>query len=216
MTPLFAEPAYERSQRVELAPGAFLLPSFATSRSEVLVAELRKIAASSPFRRMVTPGGFQMSVEMTNCGKLGWITDKDGYRYESTDPLNGSHWPAMPSEFIALAEEAALEGDFAQFAPNACLVNRYEPKSKLSLHQDKDEKVFTAPIVSVSLGLPARFLFGGMKRSDPIVSIPLHHGDVVVWGGPSRLRYHAVAPVHDGSHPTIGSHRINLTFRRAA
>jgi len=111
MTPLFAEPAYERSQRVELAPGAFLLPSFATSRSEVLVAELRKIAASSPFRRMVTPGGFQMSVEMTNCGKLGWITDKDGYRYESTDPLNGSHWPAMPSEFIALAEEAALEGD---------------------------------------------------------------------------------------------------------
>jgi DNA oxidative demethylase len=215
MTTLFAQPSYERGQRVELAPSAFLLPSFATSRSEALIVGLQKIYTASPFRRMVIPGGFQMAVEMTDCGTMGWITDKDGYRYDSIDPLVGSHWPEMPTEFITLAAEAALESNFEYFDPNVCLANRYEPKSKLSLHQDKDEKDFTAPIVSVSLGLTARFLFGDIKRSDPIVSIPLYHGDVVVWGGPSRLRYHGIAPVHDSSHPTIGSYRINLTFRRA-
>jgi alkylated DNA repair protein (DNA oxidative demethylase) len=216
MVTLFDEPAYERSRRVELAPGAVLLPSFAAEQAEALVAQLHKVVTVSPFRRMVTPGGFPMSVEMTNCGTLGWITDKEGYRYKSTDPLTGLNWPAMSTDFLTLAEEAALESDFEHFNPNACLVNRYEPKSKLSLHQDKDEKDFTAPIVSVSLGLSARFLFGGIKRSDPINSILLHHGDVIVWGGPSRLRHHGIAPVHEGSHPLIGSYRINLTFRRAA
>jgi alkylated DNA repair protein (DNA oxidative demethylase) len=215
MASLFDGPIHEERRRVELAPGAVLLQAFASERAESLVVQLNEVIAVSPFRRMVTPGGFQMSVELTNCGMFGWVTDKKGYRYESADPITGSNWPAMPAEFLKLAQEAALESGFDNFSPDACLVNRYEPKSKLSLHQDRNEKDFSAPIVSVSLGLPARFLFGGSKRSDPITSIRLHHGDVIVWGGPSRLRYHGVAPISGGSHPLVGGYRVNLTFRRA-
>jgi DNA oxidative demethylase len=216
MATLFDDLLQEDREPVELASGAVLLPAFALESATILAVRLDQIIAASPLRRMVTPGGFEMSVEMTNCGTLGWITDKSGYRYESADPLTGSNWPAMPTEFLKLAQEAATEGGFRDFTPNACLVNRYEPKSRLSLHQDKNEKDFSAPIVSVSLGLPARFLFGGTERSDPTTSVPLHHGDVVVWGGPSRLRYHGVAPVFEGSHPLTGRYRVNLTFRRAA
>jgi DNA oxidative demethylase len=216
MATLFDELPCEDREPINLAPGAVLLPAFALERAIVLTARLDEVVAASPFRKMMMRGGFQMSVEMTNCGHLGWISDRSGYRYESVDPLTGSNWPAMPVEFLKLAQEAAVRGGFQGFTPNACLVNRYEPKSRLSLHQDKDEKDFSAPIVSVSLGLPARFLFGGTERSDPTTSVPLHHGDVVVWGGPSRLRYHGVAPVHEGSHPLTGRYRVNLTFRRAA
>jgi alkylated DNA repair protein (DNA oxidative demethylase) len=164
---------------------------------------------------MVTPGGHQMSVAMTNCGSAGWVTDRSGYRYDSSDPENGKPWPAMPPSFCRLAAQAAAQADFGDFSPDACLINRYQPGAKMSLHQDKDENDFGAPIVSVSLGLPAIFLFGGLKRSDKPRRFPLRHGDVVVWGGPARLVFHGVTPLADGEHILLGRQRINLTFRKA-
>jgi alkylated DNA repair protein (DNA oxidative demethylase) len=164
---------------------------------------------------MVTPGGFEMSVAMTNCGRLGWASDRKGYRYAPLDPLTGQRWPEMPDIFLKLAASAAAAAGFDAFVPDACLINRYAPGAKLSLHQDKDERDFRQPIVSVSLGVPAVFLFGGLKRSDKTRQVPLAHGDVVVWGGPDRLRYHGVLALKHGDHPLLGSHRINLTFRKA-
>jgi alkylated DNA repair protein (DNA oxidative demethylase) len=164
---------------------------------------------------MITPGGFRMSVAMTICGPWGWVSDRTGYRYSAVDPDNGRDWPRLPRSFLRLATEAAAAAGFEAFRPDACLVNRYLPGSKLSLHQDRDEQDYDAPIVSVSLGLPATFLFGGSKRSDKIRRLPLTHGDVVVWGGPDRLRYHGVAPLKDGTHPLLGAQRVNLTFRQA-
>jgi alkylated DNA repair protein (DNA oxidative demethylase) len=164
---------------------------------------------------MSTPGGHQMSVAMTNCGNAGWVTDRTGYRYDGVDPESGQPWPAMPAVLRKLAGEAAAEGGFKDFSPDACLINRYEAGARMSLHQDKDEQDFAAPIVSVSLGLPAIFLFGGLKRSDKPVRFRLVHGDIVVWGGPSRLFFHGVAPLADGEHATMGRQRINLTFRKA-
>jgi alkylated DNA repair protein (DNA oxidative demethylase) len=198
-----------------LAPGAVVLRGFATSYEHALVAALREVVAKAPFRHMVTPGGFRMSVAMTNCGSLGWVTDKTGYRYDATDPVTGKHWPQMPASFLRLAQEAAANAEFDQFVPDACLINRYEAGARLSLHQDKNERDFGAPIVSVSLGIPAVFLFGGLKRADKPVHVPLEHADVVVWGGPARLRYHAVMPLKPGHHPLLGEHRFNLTFRKA-
>ena len=171
--------------------------------------------AQAPFRRMFTPGGHQMSVAMTNCGAAGWVTDHTGYRYDGTDPNSAKPWPAMPPVFRALAEAAAGEGGFEDFTPDACLINRYEPGARMSLHQDRNENDFGAPIVSVSLGLPAIFLFGGPKRADKPRRYRLEHGDVVVWGGPSRLFFHGVAPLADGEHAVMGRQRINLTFRKA-
>jgi alkylated DNA repair protein (DNA oxidative demethylase) len=165
---------------------------------------------------MITPGGFRMSVAMTNCGPLGWVSDRTGYRYSPLDPESGAAWPAMPKCFIDLAANAAEAAGFANFTPDACLINRYEPGAKMSLHQDKDERDFEQPIVSVSLGLPATFQFGGDRRSGGAARIPLQHGDVVVWGGPARLRYHGVLPLKDGEHPKLGACRMNLTFRKAA
>jgi len=164
---------------------------------------------------MITPGGFTMSVAMTNCGSVGWLTDRTGYRYDPVDPASGKPWPPMPAVFRDLATTAAAQARFAGFTPDACLINRYEPGTRLSLHQDKDEQDYASPVVSVSLGLPARFLFGGLKRSDPQTKIPLEHGDVVVWGGPARLAFHGVMPLADGVHPAVGRQRINLTFRKA-
>ena len=164
---------------------------------------------------MVTPGGHQMSVAMTNCGALGWVTDRTGYRYDGNDPETGKPWPAMPAAFCRLAGQAAAQAGFFEFSPDACLINRYQPGARMSLHQDKDEDDFGAPIVSVSLGLPAIFLFGGLKRSDKPRRFRLQHGDVVVWGGPARLAFHGVAPLADGEHALIGRQRINLTFRKA-
>lgn len=198
-----------------MAEGAVLLRGFARPVEAGLLAALRDIEADAPFRRMFTPGGHQMSVAMTNCGEAGWVTDRSGYRYDGADPESGKAWPAMPAVFRDLAENAAREAGFAGFAPDACLINRYEPGAKMSLHQDRDERDFTAPIVSVSLGLPAIFLFGGAKRSDKPQRYRLEHGDVVVWGGPSRLFFHGVAPLADGEHAVLGRQRINLTFRRA-
>ena len=180
-----------------------------------LLTALGDIAAQSPFRHMVTPGGYTMSVAMTNCGAAGWVTDRTGYRYDHNDPETGRPWPAMPDCFFELAAEAATRAGYPDFRPDACLINRYEPGSRLSLHQDRNEEDFGAPIVSVSLGLPATFLFGGDQRSDRPKRVPIRHGDVAVWGGPSRLAFHGIAPLKEGEHETMGRQRINLTLRRA-
>lgn len=198
---------------VVLGPGATLLRSFALVSGEILLSSLASVIEASPLRHMETPRGHRMSVAMTNCGELGWVSSRSGYRYANTDPETGHPWPAMPDAFLSLACSAADRADFAGFVPNSCLVNRYEVGAKLGLHQDRNEGDFTKPIVSVSLGLPAAFLFGGEHRTDPATRIGLQHGDVVVWGGPSRLWFHGVAPVKRGHHPQLGSVRYNLTFR---
>lgn len=208
---LFAEARAEQS----LAAGAMLLRGFARAHERDLIAAVAKVAAIAPFRRMVTPGGWRMSVGMTNCGAAGWITDRSGYRYDAIDPESGVPWPAMPKAFAELAARAAAQAGYGGFAPDACLINQYEPGSRLSLHQDRNEQDFGAPIVSVSLGLPAVFLFGGPKRTDRPKRIAIEHGDVAVWGGPSRLFFHGVMPLADGEHPLLGRQRINLTLRRA-
>jgi len=211
---LFDIVAEAQPSREEIADGAVLLRGFVKPIESELIEAVRAIVAQSPFRRMTTPGGHLMSVAMTNCGERGWITDHTGYRYDPIDPRTGAPWPAMPPVLRDLARGAAEQGGFSGFAPDACLVNRYEPGTRLSLHQDKDELDYSAPIVSVSLGLPATFLFGGMARADKPRRYRLVHGDVVVWGGPSRLAYHGVAPLADGEHALLGRKRINLTFRR--
>ena len=198
-----------------LEPGAVLLRGFAAAEAAALVATVEAIAVSAPFRRMTTPGGYVMSVAMTNCGAAGWITDRRGYRYGARDPESDAPWPAMPPLFAALAARAALAGGFAGYAPDSCLINRYEPGARLSLHQDRNERDFAQPIVSVSLGLPATFLWGGLKRTQRPRRIPLASGDVVVWGGPARLVFHGVDPLPDGTDPLTHRARFNLTFRKA-
>ena len=198
-----------------LADGAVLLHGHARPAQHELLRDVRAVIAAAPLRHLVTPGGLSMSVAMTNCGALGWVSDRRGYRYDPIDPQRGEPWPALPESFLQLAAEAAAQAGYPGFEPDACLVNRYVPGAKLSLHQDRDERDFGAPIVSVSLGLPAVFLFGGLKRGDPARRVALRHGDVVVWGGPSRLRFHGVLPLADGMHALLGAERINLTLRRA-
>jgi DNA oxidative demethylase len=201
--------------RERLAEGALLLRGFARQQQHELIAAVEAISAQAPFRHLVTPGGHRMSVAMTNCGSYGWVSDASGYRYDAIDPVSAEPWPAMPPLFRTLAVEAAAEAGFAGFSPDACLINRYEPGARLTLHQDRDERNLGAPIVSVSLGLPAIFLFGGMKRSDKTQRYRLEHGDVAVWGGPARLAFHGVAPLAAGEHGLLGGKRINLTFRQA-
>lgn len=210
---LFADEATQSC--VPLAPGAMQLRGFALADERALLAGLRDVITQAPFRHMVTPGGFRMSVAMTNCGTFGWVTDRTGYRYATVDPQSGERWPPMPPSFLRLAAAAAAQVGFDGFVPDACLVNQYQPGTRLSLHQDRNERDFGAPIVSVSLGIPAVFLFGGAKRSDKAARVPLQHGDVVVWGGPSRLRYHGVLPLAEGHHALTGGYRFNLTLRKA-
>ena len=198
-----------------LAPGAVVLRGFALADERALLIAIDAVVARAPLRHMVTPGGFRMSVAMTNCGPYGWVTDRTGYRYDERDPVSGAKWPAMPAAFRSLATRAAAAAGFGGFSPDACLVNRYEPGARLTLHQDRNERDFSAPIVSVSLGIPAMFLFGGSKRSERQKRVALAHGDVVVWGGPARLHYHGVAPLADNRHPLVGRQRFNLTFRKA-
>lgn len=200
---------------VTLAEGAALLGGFASSRADELIAIIGRVAAAAPFRHLVTPGGYRMSVAMTNCGNAGWVSDRSGYRYSATDPETGQPWPAMPSLIADLAARAAAVAGFADYAADVCLINRYEPGSRLSLHQDRDERDKTMPIVSISLGLPATFLFGGLKRTDRPRRIGLRHGDVVVWGGPARMTCHGIAALAEGDHPATGRCRLNLTLRRA-
>ena len=214
-TDLFDSLPDVRPSRETIAEGAVLLRGFARPVEDELIAALREIVAQAPFRHMLTPGGHQMSVAMTNCGSAGWVTDRSGYRYDAIDPESKKPWPAMPASFLALAKQAALEAGFDNFATDACLINRYQPGARMSLHQDRDEGDFGAPIVSVSLGLPAIFLFGGLKRNDKTTRYRLQHGDIAVWGGPARLVFHGVAPLADGEHAVLGRQRINLTFRKA-
>jgi DNA oxidative demethylase len=209
------EEAIEEPRSEPLATGATILRKFALQNETAVLGAVNQVAAKAPFRQMVTPGGYRMSVAMTNCGPLGWVTDRSGYRYDAIDPESGRPWPAMPEPLLKLATSAATEAGFQKFIPDACLINRYEVGARLSLHQDKDEQDFTQPIVSVSLGIPAVFLFGGLNRSDKTTRIRLTHGDVVVWGGPARLRYHGVLALKEDHHPLVGDHRINLTFRKA-
>jgi alkylated DNA repair protein (DNA oxidative demethylase) len=212
---LFESTGERQPAQEKIAEGALLLRGFAGAFEHDLVRSLRDIIVQAPFRRMRTAGGHQMSVAMTNCGDFGWVTDRSGYRYDAVDPLSDRAWPPMPPLFLQLAARAAERADFAGFSPDVCLINRYEPGARMSLHQDRDERDFGAPIVSVSLGLPAVFLFGGPKRSDKPQRYRLQHGDVVVWGGPSRLFFHGVAPLADGEHALLGRQRVNLTFRKA-
>jgi DNA oxidative demethylase len=214
-TDLFDSLPDVRPLRETIAEGAVLLRGFARPVEGELIAALREIVEQAPFRHMLTPGGHQMSVAMTNCGSAGWVTDRSGYRYDAIDPESKKPWPPMPASFLALAKQAALDAGFDNFATDACLINRYQPGARMSLHQDRDEGDFGAPIVSVSLGLPAIFLFGGLKRSDKTQRYRLQHGDIAVWGGPARLVFHGVAPLADGEHAVLGRQRINLTFRKA-
>jgi len=207
--------AVRRGEREEIADGAWLLPGFALGVADGLLAAIESVAAVAPFRNMITPGGFRMSVAMTNCGEAGWVTDRKGYRYQPVDPETGTPWPAMPAAFLDLAARAAKAGGFEGFQPDACLVNRYEPGTRLTLHQDRNERDFAQPIVSVSLGIPATFLFGGDERKDRPKRVPVAHGDVVVWGGPARLAFHGVAELAEAEHPATGRLRYNITLRKA-
>jgi alkylated DNA repair protein (DNA oxidative demethylase) len=212
---LFGQAKQGQTWREDLCLGAVVLRGFAVPDATAIFTALHGITTQAPFRHMLTPGGFRMSVAMTNCGAYGWVTDRTGYRYDAVDPETGTPWPRMPDVYLTLAHDAAASAGFEEFEPDACLINRYEPGARLSLHQDKNERDFEAPIVSVSLGLPAVFLFGGSHRADTPRRVPLAHGDVVVWGGPARLRYHGITPLKEGHHPLMGGRRINLTFRKA-
>ena len=211
---LFDDLAPDRATE-HLMDGALVIRQFALPNAESLMEGIEKVTSEAPLRHMKTPGGHSMSAAMSCCGNLGWVTDRQGYRYQSEDPESGRPWPAMPAVFRELARSAADTAGFEGFEPDACLINRYQPGAKMGLHQDKDEEDFSQPIVSVSLGLPIVFQFGGLKRSERPMRVPLGHGDVVVWGGPARMRYHGVLTLKAGEHPLTGGYRYNLTFRRA-
>jgi len=212
---LFGAGAEAATSDEVLGPSARVLRRFALAKEEALLTALAEVSAQAPFRHLQTPGGYRMSVAMTNCGALGWVSDRTGYRYQALDPERGLPWPKLPAAFLRLACTAAGQVGFEAFSPDACLINRYQPGARLTLHQDKDERDFSQPIVSVSLGVPAVFLFGGLTRGEKARRVRLEHGDVVVWGGPDRLRFHGVLPLKEGHHPALGTERINLTFRKA-
>lgn len=213
---LFAEQDLQQPARVErISDQAFALRGFALPKAKELLAALDSVLLQAPLRQMQTPGGYTMSARMSSCGALGWTTDRDGYHYSPLDPLSARPWPAMPGVFLALAAAAASSAGFSGFVPDSCLINAYAPGAKMSLHQDKNERCHTAPIVSISLGLPAIFQFGGFERSDPTQRIALFHGDIMVWGGVDRLRYHGVMPIKPGHHSLLGEQRINITLRQA-
>ena len=213
---VFAEQDLQQPARVErISDQAFALRGFALPKAKELLAALDSVLLQAPLRQMQTPGGYTMSARLSSCGALGWTTDRDGYHYSPLDPLSARPWPAMPGVFLALAAAAASSAGFSGFVPDSCLINAYAPGAKMSLHQDKNERCHTAPIVSISLGLPAIFQFGGFERSDPTQRIALFHGDIMVWGGVDRLRYHGVMPIKPGHHSLLGEQRINITLRQA-
>lgn len=205
----------QRAQPVlSLGPGSFYLGGFLRNEAAAVLAAIEAVVAQAPFRHLVTPGGQTMSVAMTNCGALGWVSDRRGYRYQALDPLRGEPWPPMPTLLLSLSQRAAAQCGYKNFQPDVCLINRYEAGARMGLHQDRDENNLTAPIVSFSLGLPATFIWAGLQRGGKTHRFVLHHGDAVVWGGADRLRYHGVAPLKPGVHPMTGACRINITFRQ--
>lgn len=206
---------FETADKQEILKDVVLLRGFVTSFEQELMPALTGVMQNAPFRHMTTPGGLAMSVTTSSCGDLGWVSDKKGYRYAAADPVTGKPWPQMPASFRQLAQQAAGTVGFEAFVPDSCLINRYAPGAKMGLHQDKDEQDFSQPIVSVSLGIPAVFQMGGFARNDKALKLTLYHGDVLVWGGESRLRFHGVLPVKAASHSDLGACRINLTFRKA-
>ncbi|MFY1663318.1 DNA oxidative demethylase AlkB [Pseudomonas sp. Pseu.R1] len=212
---LFADEAAQPSAAERIGPQSFVYRGFALSWVDRLLPALESVLTRAPFRHMVTPGGHTMSVALSSCGRFGWTTDRNGYHYSPTDPHTSLPWPEMPAVFLELAHSAAEAAGFKNFIPDACLINRYIPGAKLALHQDRDERDYQWPVVSVSLGIAAMFLFGGHARSDATQRVPLFHGDVVVWGGEDRLRYHGVMPIRQAEHPQLGEQRINFTFRKA-
>lgn len=211
---LFADHYQSRAEVLSIGPGAVFLAGFVLESAAALLAEVERLVVQAPFRHLSTPGGQRMSVAMSNCGSLGWVSDRAGYRYQATDPLSGQHWPAMPALLLTLAESAASAAGYKHFQPNVCLINRYEAGARMGLHQDKDERNLSAPIVSFSLGLPATFIWGGLARGGTTRRFVLNHGDALVWGGEDRLRFHGVAPLKPGLHPMTGACRINITFRQ--
>ncbi len=212
---LSSDPELLPREPLALGEGALWLPGEALAVADTLPALVDTLLTESPLRHMMTPGGQRMSVQMSNCGAVGWVSDRRGYRYERIDPQTQRPWPIMPLALRALARRAAARAGYADFEPDACLINRYAPGTRLTLHQDRNERDLSAPVVSLSLGLPAVFLWGGGRRADRVRRLPLQHGDIVVWGGPDRLVFHGVAPLKDGEHPATGRYRLNLTFRRA-
>lgn len=212
---LFHSDQTAQPELLRLGEGAWLLQGFASKVAVDVLAAIDTIAEHAPWRHMVVPGGHEMSVAMTNCGPYGWVSDRSGYRYASHDPLTGEPWPPMPALLLELAKAAASQAGYSAFTPDACLINRYAAGARMGLHQDRDERDMAQPIVSVSLGLPATFLFGGLRRSDKTQRLLVQHGDIVVWGGPDRLRYHGIQPLKQGRHPLSGPYRFNLTFRKA-
>lgn len=197
-----------------IAQDVSLLRGFAAPTGPLVLA-IESIAGRAPFRHLETRSGGRMSVAMTNCGPWGWHSDARGYRYVEHDPLTGERWPPMPAPFAQLAAEAAALGGFPGFEPDACLVNRYVPGAQMGAHRDWDELDKRHPIVSVSIGLPALFLWYGAKRQGKPIVTPVEDGDVVVWGGSARAGYHGVRKLPPGAHPAAGALRYNLTFRRA-
>jgi alkylated DNA repair protein (DNA oxidative demethylase) len=210
MTDLFPESRQDQA----IGPGALLLGGFAAAAADAVLAAIAAIGAQAPFRHMITPGGHAMSVAMTNCGSKGWVSDRRGYRYAPEDPDSGRPWPGMPAGLRCLAQQAAVRAGYPGFDPDVCLINRYQPGARMALHQDRDEGNLSAPIVSLSFGLTATFLWGGGERRIRPSRHLLQHGDAVVWGGPSRLIYHGVAPLPAGDVPGLGALRYNLTFRQ--
>lgn len=207
---------FDSNDVTEFSSGATLLRAAAEPYAEHLIKEIMSIVEVSPLRRVMTPMGKPMSVEMTNCGDVGWVSDPSGYRYEQIDPVTGCAWPVMPQRFREVAHVCAFRAGYEGFHPDACLINRYSAGSKMGLHQDRDEMDFSQPIVSVSLGLPITFNFGGYSRTSPTIKIRLQHGDAVVFGGESRLAFHGVGTLRRGEHPLTGNYRFNLTFRRVS
>ena len=213
-TDLFDDASLFPSQQ-QLAEGVCLLSGQANSMMPAIWQAVEDVLRQAPLRQMQTPGGYTMSVAMSNCGELGWISDRHGYRYSRLDPQSGQPWPAMPEILQELARIWAAEAGFDNFVSNACLINCYQAGSKMSLHLDRDERDFAHPILTLSLGLPARFMLGGLQRQDPYRKLLLQHGDVLVFGGPARLCFHGIMPLADGDHALLGKRRISLTFRRA-
>jgi alkylated DNA repair protein (DNA oxidative demethylase) len=212
MTDLFNE---EFDQKIQIADGAYCLRGFVLPVANDICAMLTQHFKAFPPQQMMTPMGYPMSVKTTSFGKFGWVGTPQGYGYSEVDLVTKKAWPPMPAVFFQLATDAAKEGGYSDFVPDTCLVNLYAIGTKMGLHRDQDELDFSQPIVSVSLGISATFLFGGAKRSDKTTKIPLTHGDVVVWGGKSRLHYHAIMPLKPNTHELLGACRINLTFRKA-